>query len=291
MTTSFETIGFAGLGRMGKPMAGRLVASGYHVLGFDTAGTAQRLPQGAHAAESLIELSEQADAVLLSVPSGSDSLAVCREIISAEERRARTVVDFSTVGIADAQACAELLEQHGVSYLDAPVSGGVAGAVNGTLTMMVGAPQSDFDQLRPVLDVLASKCFRVGDSPGLGQAMKLLNNYVAATALAATCEAAVFGTRIGLDLETIVDVVAASTGRSAAIEDKFPKSIVPGTYDFGFAGALMTKDVKLYLDNASRAGVPHELARATTEVWQRFLDAHPDADFTYIHKYFEQGGQ
>ena len=156
--------------------------------------------------------------------------------------------------------------------------------------MMVGAPAAVFEQLEPVLAVVASKRFRVGDEPGQGQAMKLLNNYASAAALAATCEAAVFGARLGLDLPTVVDVLNASSGRSAASQDKFPKSIVPGTYDFGFAGALMTKDVSLYLENATAAGVPHELAGSVAAIWQRFNAAHPDADFTALHKYLAEGG-
>ena len=167
---------------------------------------------------------------------------------------------------------------------------GSPGHKGGTLAMMVGAPLATFDALEPVLAVLAAKRFRVGDEPGQGQAMKLLNNYASAAALAATCEAAVFGARLGLDLATIVDVLNASSGRSAASEDKFPRSIVPGTYDFGFAGALMTKDVSLYLENATAAGVPRDLAETVTAVWQRFHAAHPDADFTALHKYFADGG-
>jgi 3-hydroxyisobutyrate dehydrogenase-like beta-hydroxyacid dehydrogenase len=117
--------------------------------------------------------------------------------------------------------------------------------------------------------------------------MKLLNNYTSAAALAATCEATVFGARMGLDLETMVAVLNVSSGRSAASEDKFPRSVIPGSYDFGFAGALMTKDVTLYLENATTAETPHALADAVTALWQRFNAAHPEADFTYIHKYFE----
>ena len=271
-------------------MAGRLVAAGYRVLGFDVAGTDARLPEGATAARSIADLAARAGTILLSVPDGAASLDVCRQIVALDDRRVRIVVDLSTIGIAAAQDCAALLDGIDVAYVDAPVSGGVAGARDGTLAMMVGAPASLFKQLEPVLAVLASKRFRVGDAPGQGQAMKLLNNYASAAALAATCEAAIFGARLGLDLATIVDVLNASSGRSAASEDKFPRSIVPGTYDFGFAGALMTKDVSLYLENATVAGVPHDLAEAVTSIWRRFNDACPDADFTCLHRYLDEGG-
>ena len=143
-----------------------------------------------------------------------------------------------------------------VGYVDAPVSGGVAGAVSGSLSMMVGTSAELFAEIEPMCSVLARNRFRIGDEPGQGQAMKLLNNYVSAAALAATCEAAVFGQRLGLDLSTIVDVLNVSSGRSAASQDKFPRSVIPRSYDFGFAGSLMTKDVSLYLDNAQRRGSP-----------------------------------
>lgn len=271
-------------------MAGRLAAAGYRVLGFDLAGTDARLPDGALAATSVADLAAQAGTILLSVPDGAASLVVCAQIVATAERRVRTVVDLSTIGIAAARECAALLGAADVDYVDAPVSGGVAGARDGTLAMMVGAPAALFEELEPALAVLAAKRFRVGDEPGQGQAMKLLNNYASAAALAATCEAAVFGARLGLDLATVVDVLNASSGRSSASQDKFPRSVIPGSYDFGFAGALMTKDVSLYLENATSAGVPRELAEAVTAIWQRFNAAHPDADFTYLHRYFEDGG-
>jgi len=167
----------------------------------------------------------------------------------------------------------------------------VAGATNGTLAMMVGAPPEVFAALDPLLSVIAGRRFRVGDDPGQGQAMKLLNNYASAAAMAATAEATVFGARLGLDLHMMVDVLNAGSGRSTASDDKFPRSVIPRTYDFGFAGTLMTKDVTLYQASAAEAGVPHALADAVTAVWQRFNAADPGADFTAIHRYFDRGGE
>ncbi len=286
---SAQTLGFAGLGRMGGPIASRLVAAGYQLHGFDAAGTAERLPDGAREADSATGLAGTADIVLLSVPDGAASRAVCSEIAEAGNWRTRIVVDLSTIGITAAQECAEILREAGVVYVDAPVSGGVAGAQSGSLSMMVGASEAVFEELKPILSLIARNCTRVGDEPGQGQTMKLLNNYVSATALAATCEAAVFGQKLGLDLAGIVDVLNVSSGRSAASEDKFPRAVVPGTYDFGFAGALMTKDITLYLESATDAGVPRELANASTALWQRFNAANPGADFTALHKYLKEG--
>ena len=282
-----QMLGIAGLGRMGRPMAGRLATAGHEVVGYDAAGTQERLPEGAQEATSIADLAARTEVIFLSVPDGAVSKEVCRQIADTGGRRARTVVDLSTIGIADARECAELLAAVDVAYVDAPVSGGVAGAESGSLAMMVGAPEPLYEELQPLLTILARNRFRVGDAPGQGQAMKLLNNYSSAAALAATCEATVFGARMGLDLETMVAVLNVSSGRSAASEDKFPRSIIPGSYDFGFAGALMTKDVTLYLENAATAESPHEVAEAVAALWQRFNAAYPEADFTFLHKFIE----
>jgi 3-hydroxyisobutyrate dehydrogenase-like beta-hydroxyacid dehydrogenase len=279
-------LGFVGLGRMGRPMSARLAAAGHRVVGFDAAGSPERAPAGVAPVDSLAELGREAGVVLLSLPDGAASRAVCAAIAAARGP-VDTVIDLSTIGIEAARACAAELAGAGIGYVDAPVSGGVAGAAAGTLSIMVGAPAERFEAVRPLLEGLGGHVFRLGDAPGAGQAMKLLNNYCSAAALAATCEAAVFAERLGLDLARVIEVINVSTGRSSASLDKFPRSIVPRTYDYGFAGALMTKDVTLYLESAEAAGVPRALAEAVAALWQRFNAAHPDADFTYLHRYLE----
>jgi 3-hydroxyisobutyrate dehydrogenase-like beta-hydroxyacid dehydrogenase len=211
-----------------------------------------------------------------------------RQLAEAPDRRAAVVVDLSTVGIKTARECSGLLARAGLAYVDAPVSGGVAGAWAGSLTMMVGAEAARFEALEPLLAIIAGNRFRVGDVPGQGQAMKLLNNFISAAAMAATSEAVVFGARLGLDLEQMIDVINVSSGRTTASSDKFPRSVIPRSYDFGFAGAPMAKDAALYAENAEAAGVPHDLAAAVSGLWQEFDRAHPGADFTAIHKYLEE---
>lgn len=286
---SEETLGFIGLGHMGGVMSGRLVAAGHRLIGYDAAGTRERLPSGATAAPDAAAVAAEADTVFLSLPDGDASRAVCREIAGAPGRRARMVVDLSTIGSRAARECAALLEAAGVQYVDAPVSGGVAGARAGSLAVMVGAPSEPYERLLPLLAVLGKNCFRVGDVAGQGQAMKLLNNYVSAAALASTAEAVVFGERLGLDPAQMIDVLNASSGRTTASTDKYPRSILPGTYDYGFAGALMAKDVRLYLAEAEGTAGPRDVAAVVARLWQQFLQAHPDADFTYIHQYLEDG--
>ncbi|MBA2451278.1 MAG: NAD(P)-dependent oxidoreductase [Chloroflexi bacterium] len=283
-----QVLGFVGLGRMGGPMAGRLAVAGHRVIGFDLAGAHGRLPEGAVAAASVEAVVGAAEIVFLSLPDGAASLAVCRQIADAPERRTRVVVDLSTIGIKAARECAALLAPIGLTYVDAPVSGGVAGARSGSLAMMVGVEAPIFEALEPLLVVLAANRFRVGDAPGQGQAMKLLNNFISAAAMAATSEAVVFGARMGLDLAKMIDVINVSSGRTTASTDKFPRSVIPRSYDFGFAGALMAKDAALYAENADAADVPHQLGASVARLWQEFHAARPDADFTAIHKYLEE---
>lgn len=201
---SEQTLGFVGLGAMGSLMSARLVDAGYEVIGFDVAGTEARKPAGAIAAASVEEIAGKADTVFLSVPDGAASKSVIGKLISVTPRRTKVVVDLSTIGITAARECARVAEAAGLTYVDAPVSGGVAGARAGTLAVMVGAEESVYETLRPMLGTFAANAFRMGDSPGLGQAMKLLNNFLSATSLAATSEAVVFGTKMGLDLAQIV---------------------------------------------------------------------------------------
>ena len=271
-------------------MAKRLIDAGYSVIGFDVAGTDERLPAGARAASSIADLARQVTILCLSVPDGTASLRICQEIVEADDRLLQSVIDLSTIGIEKARACSDVLRSHGVTYIDAPVSGGVAGAHNGTLAMMVGAPAEQFAAVEDLLSVFASKRFRVGDVPGQGQVMKLLNNYVSGAALAATCEATVYGARQGLDLAMMVEVLNASSGRSAASEDKFPRSVVTGTYDFGFAAGLIAKDVTLYLESAKAIDVSYEVATAVVGIWQRFASIDPAEDFTALHRYLQHGG-
>jgi 3-hydroxyisobutyrate dehydrogenase len=285
-----RALGFFGLGRMGAPIARRLAQAGYRVVGFDPKPGVTGDDGAVALARSADEIAAETDIVFLSLPGGAAVQKVCDQLVQAEGRRVRFVIDLSTIGIDAARCCASLLDPAGMIYIDAPVSGGVTGARTGVLTMMVGADAASFAALRPLLELVARSCFHVGAAPGQGQAMKLLNNFVSATALAATSEAVVFGSRLGLELPQMIDVLNASSGRTTASSDKFPRSVIPGTYDFGFAAELMAKDVALYLEAVDADGAPRQVAERVAEVWTRFTATHPDVDFTYIHKYVEDSG-
>ena len=280
-----EEIGFVGLGNMGRPMATNLVDSGRCVVVHDAAGTQARAPRGAHLAASNAALAGRVEAIHLCVPDGRASESIAREIAGAPGRRTRVVVDHSTIGTAAAVRVHALLAGHGVEYVDAPVSGGVSGAVNATLAIMYSGPEATFETLRPVFESMAGNVFRVGDRPGQGQAMKVLNNFLSGTAMAATAEAVAFGVRQGLDMKMILDVVNASSGRNTATADKFPNRVLTGTWDAGFHSAQLNKDLGLYRDAAAAIGTPRPVSPAVSDLWRR-LEAHePNADISRVYAF------
>lgn len=283
------TLGFIGLGNMGGPMAHNLAAAGNEVVCFDAAGTQTLAPPGAPSAASAVEVAERASIVFLCLPDGPTVMKVAQAMIDAPGRTVEVVVDNTTAGIADARAAHALFSEAGIRYADAPVSGGTAGAKAGTLAMMVAAPNDLFATLEPYIRPMAKNARQVGTEPGQGMAMKLLNNFLSATAMTATSEAMSFGVSQGLDMMTMLETLNVSTGRNTATEDKFPKRIANGAFDSGFATKLMAKDLRLYDDSVSDAGTPRRIGGLLREIWDGMEDAHPDSDFTEIYKHVRDG--
>ena len=280
-----DEIGFVGLGNMGRPMATNLVNSGRAVMVHDAAGTQARAPRGARLAASNAALAATVEVVHLCVPDGRASESIAREVADAPERRTRLIVDHSTIGTAAAVRVHALLAGHGIEYVDAPVSGGVSGAVNATLAIMYSGSETTFETLRPVFEAMAGNVFRVGDRPGQGQAMKVLNNFLSGTAMAATAEAVAFGVRQGLDMKMILDVVNASSGRNTATTDKFPNRVLTGTWNAGFHSTQLNKDLGLYRDAAEAIGASRPVSPAVSDLWRR-LEAHePDADISRVYPF------
>ena len=278
-------IGFVGLGNMGGPMVANLVKSGRDVVVHDAAGTQARAPREAKLAASNAALAGTVEAIHLCVPDGRASESIAHEIAGAPDRKTRLVVDHSTIGTAAALRVHALLEEHGIEYVDAPISGGVSGAVNATLAIMYSGSEATFEMVRPIFESMAGHVFRVGDRPGQGQAMKVLNNFLSGTAMAAAAEAVAFGVGQGLDMQMILDVVNASSGRNTATSDKFPNRILTGTYDAGFSSTQFNKDLGLYRDAAKAIGASRPVSPAVSDVWQR-LEAHePNADITRIYTF------
>ena len=289
------TYGFIGLGNMGGPMAANLAAflaaGGYpSPVVFDAAGTADRAPGGAACAPDAATVARQADLVFLSLPDGPVVKAVAEAIAQTPERRAAALVDLSTVGIDAARDIAGMLQAQGMAFADCPVSGGRIGAQNATISLMWAGPADLLEAHRPALESFAGNVFHVGDRPGQGQALKLLNNFLSATITAATAEALLFGLTQGLDLKTMLDVVNVSTGGSAASREKFVRRVLPGTFDSGFDTALMAKDLALFADSLRRAGAPEALTGATEALWREFRDAMPASDHMEVYCYIRDRG-
>ena len=284
-------LGFIGLGRMGQPMASRLIEAGYTLTVHDVNRKAcdALAGKGARAADSAAEVASAVDTVLLSLPTPD----IVREVALgasgvASGAKVKTLIDLSTTGATMAREIAAALEKKGVSAVDSPVSGGVLGAVRGTLAVMVSCRKPLYTELEPMLKHIG-KVFFIGERPGMGQTMKLCNNLLSAAAMAATSEAIVFGVKAGLDPAIMVDVINAGSGRSTASTDKFPRAVLPRSFDYGFATGLMYKDVKLCLEEAQAAGVQMRVARAVRELWQLTnQELGPQSDFTEIVKLLER---
>jgi 3-hydroxyisobutyrate dehydrogenase-like beta-hydroxyacid dehydrogenase len=278
-------IGFVGLGQMGGPMSRRLLAAGHELVVHDVRAEAMAalVAEGAEAAGSPAEVAARAEVVLVSLPTPQVVRAVALGPDGLVHGRAlRTYVDLSTTGQAIAVEVAAALAERGIVTLDAPVSGGVRGAVAGTLAVMVAGPAAELERVRAVLDVFG-RVFHVGERPGLGQLMKLANNYLSATAIVATAEAIVLGVKGGLDPATMLEVINASTGRNTASEDKFPRQILSGNYAAGFTTGLLTKDLGLCAAAAQALGVPMPVAAEVHDQWRRAVaELGADADITTI---------
>ncbi|HEU5309063.1 MAG TPA: NAD(P)-dependent oxidoreductase [Acidimicrobiia bacterium] len=281
------TVGVVGLGNMGSALAANLVGAGFDVVGHDATGP-ERAPDGVRSVASVAEVARAADVVVCSLPDGAVCEVVAVEVGAATDRVTSHVVDTSTVGVAAARAIDACLADAGVTYVDAPVSGGVAGARARTLAVMYAASDDACAHVAPVLAGLSDRRVRVGDRPGLAQAMKLANNFLSATALVATSEAVAFGVAEGLDMATMLDVLNGASGRSAASSDKFPNHVLTGRYASGFTNSLMAKDVQLYLRAVADQGGPATVGAVTAAVWDAFAAHDPGVDFTRIYPFVEE---
>jgi 3-hydroxyisobutyrate dehydrogenase-like beta-hydroxyacid dehydrogenase len=284
-------IGLIGLGNMGSPMARRLIEAGHRLVVFDLRddAVAGLVALGAEAAGSVKDVADRVETVMASLPSP----AVVEMVATGDAgvimgTRVRRFVDLSTSGAALAKRIAAVLGSRDISQVDCPVSGGVAGAVKGTLAVMVSGPPVDVAVVEPALQVFG-RIFRIGTQAGAAQTMKLINNLLSATALAATSEAVVMGAKAGLDPGVMIDVINAGSGRNSASQDKFPRAILPGTFDAGFTTGLMVKDVGLCLEEAKALGLPMEVAQAVRRIWQVAFDEEgPEKDFTTVIRPLER---
>ena len=284
-------IGFIGLGNMGQPMARRLIDAGHKLVVYDTRNdaVAPLVAMGAQVASSPADVADRVETVMASLP----SLQISEKVATGEGgvihgKRIKRFIDLSTTGSSVAAKIAAELVKKNIVQIDSPVSGGVGGARKGTLAVMVSGPKAEIELVKDVLAVFG-KVFVIGEKPGMAQTMKLANNFLSATAMAATSEAIAMGVKAGLDPAVMIDVINAGSGRTTASDQKFPQSILPRTFDYGFATALMLKDVRLCFDEAKGFSVPNAVMRAVLDQWETTnAEYGGESDFTSIVKMIEK---
>jgi 3-hydroxyisobutyrate dehydrogenase-like beta-hydroxyacid dehydrogenase len=288
-----ERVGLIGVGKMGTALAERLLASGYEVLLRDVDDAAVRPfanREGADVCESPREIADSAAVVLLSLPFPSTVREVALGsggLVEASQRP--LVIDLSTSGVPTSRSVAAALLEAGFAFLDAPVSGGVGAAIAGRLSVMAAGGAEAYARSRPLLSTIGAQVFFVGAEPGQAQAMKVVNNMLSAVALVATSEAMALSTKAGIAPETAIGVLNASSGRNSATEDKFPKSVLTGTFDFGFELHHFLKDVKLFEALAEELDVPTIVCEAAVNVIRIAVSQGlGDEDFTAIARLFER---
>ena len=288
---SDERVGFIGVGRMGGRLARRLIDAGYPLTIFDTSEQAVHpfVKEDADSAASAAAVASACEIVITCLPTPQ---IVQKAALGpggiAEGSRVKIFIDMSTTGATYAKRIAEGLSGKGITAVDAPVSGGVAGAERGTLAVMVSCSEEILPRIRPVLEVFG-KIFLVGRHPGMGQTMKLLNNLLSATAMAISSEAIVMGVKAGLDPQQIMDVINAGTGRNSATADKIPRCVIPRKFNTGFSIELLNKDVRLCLEEADALGVPMLVGTAVRQLLAITMASEgPNADMTETVKPLER---
>ena len=287
-------IGFVGLGNMGYPMVQRLLGAGFRVRGFDTSADAVAKlfgSAGFEAAADAADVATGADAVILMLPDSAIVEAVStRSGLLDKLGKDAVLIDMSSSDPIRTRALADVIAGAGIRFIDAPVSGGVKGAVAGTLTVMVGGETMTLDHVAAVLAPFG-RVVHCGDI-GAGDAVKALNNLMSAAHLLASSEAILAGREFGLDPKTILDVVNGSSGRSGSTENKWPNFVLTGAFNSGFSMKLMVKDIRIALGLIESTSVPASLSQATVSAWETALEDLADslpggADHTDIARWLD----
>jgi 3-hydroxyisobutyrate dehydrogenase len=290
-----EHIGFIGLGNMGAPMARRLAHAGYRLVVADAASAALDRLASTVAVErpaSLAELGSACRVVITMLPDGKAVRQVLmgHDGVASGARAGAIFIDMSSSAPLGTRELHDELQHRGMSLVDAPVSGGVIKAGAGTLAVMAGGDAAVIERCRPLLQTFG-KVFLTGKS-GSGHAMKSLNNYLSAAALAMTAEAVMAGERFGLDPAVMLEILNASTGRNTATEHKYPAFVLPRTFNSGFSLGLMAKDLRLALELARSMGTPRRLLDDCADLWNRAESRlGAAADNTEIVRYLESSGE
>ena len=286
--TEHLTVAFLGLGNMGGPMATNLVAAKHAVRGFDPvpAALSAATATGVTGFDNATDAVAGSDVVITMLPNGELVKRCYTEILPAA-RAGALFIDSSTISVNDAREVNSLAESHGVAQLDAPVSGGVKGAVAGTLAFMVGGDEAALQRARPVLEPMAGKIIHCG-AAGAGQAAKVCNNMVLAVEQIAIGEAFLLAEKLGLSAQSLFDVITGATGNCWSVHTNCPVPgpvpTSPANNDFkpGFATALMNKDLGLAMDAVTSTGSAAPLGTHAADIYAKFAADHADKDFSAV---------
>lgn len=278
------TVGVVGLGSMGLGMAQTLAAKGFATLGFDLSAERKALAgkSGVTPTDTLDPLFEKVDFLVFSLPTARDVENVVNQyshLLGAAERGRVIIVDTSTSEPDVSRALAAKLDAMGHGFLDAPVSGGPAGAASGALTMMIGGTDADLALARPVIEAMSAKALHVGPS-GAGNVAKLVNNMLAAAHMVTTGEGLKMALAAGISPESALRVLNAASGRSMISEVHFPTWVMNDRFDSGFSMGLMRKDVRLAQEMATRTGVDNPLTSVVAKLWAGSEYLQDSDDFT-----------
>jgi len=290
-----KTVGFIGIGNMGRPMAANLVKGGYRVVAYDADAT--RAAQfakdaGAKSATTLADLGKGVDAIVTMLPTGKEVRACLLETeggaLAANLPKGALVIDMSSADPVGTRATHADLARRGLAFVDAPVSGGVPRATDGSLAIMIGGETEAVAAAKPVLSRMGTRLFEVG-GPGNGHAMKALNNFVAGTGFIAVAEAVLVGKRFGLDPNVMIDVMNVSTGKNFNTENVVKQHVISGAFASGFALGLLAKDVKIAADLASAIDVDSPLTRLSSALLGEARDrVGGEKDHTLAYTYWEK---
>jgi 3-hydroxyisobutyrate dehydrogenase len=288
-------VAFLGLGKMGAPMAKRCLEAGYDVRGADPFASARDAftAAGGKAFATGREAAKGVSTVITMLP---DSKVVREAVLGSEGiadvlGKDALIIDMSSSVPSDTQELGKALAARGIALVDAPVSGGVKRAIDGTLSIMAGGEAANVERARPLLMAMAKSVFATGPL-GSGHAMKALNNYVSAAGLVAACEALLIGRRFGLQPDTIIDVLNASTGKNNSTDVKMKQFVVSESFASGFSLALMAKDLRIAADLSKRVGLGESNAETIASLWEEAREQlDKDADHTAIYRFIASAAE
>lgn len=262
-------IGMIGLGAMGMPIAKCFLNAGYELYAFDVAEKARKEIEksGASVYQEVGAIGEKAEVIVSSLPNATVVDSVINEVMGKNELRVDTWIDLSSIAPASAVSFAKRLEEKAISYMDCPVSGGVQGAAQGTLTVMAGGSDETFEKVRDILGVIGKKIYHVG-GVGAGSGIKMVNNFMLGCNMAAAAEALVLGSKLGLNLDTMYEIVGNSSGRSFIIENKIPNFIKKRKFSGGFAIDLQYKDLGIAMETAKKLSMPVHMGSTAMQMFE-----------------------